>query len=334
LKVFSRFAKYGETRVTEGALVNCRLFSNLFIGIAICAFALADLSAQSLSANGVPVHTVVTVEPRKGSDMPDIHQEDVLVRQGKQRDTVTEWIPAQGDHAAMEFFILLDDGSNMTVGRQLDDIKKFILAQPESTKVGLAYMQNGTANIVQNLTSDHDAVSKALRLPLGSAGANGSPYFAISDLVKRWQPGAPRREVLMVSDGIDRYYGAGDYQDPYLDAAIEDAQRAGIIVSSIYTPGLGHFGHSYYQAYWGQLYMAKLSEKTAGESYYVGFNGPPVAFAPYLDELSARLSHQYLLTFLAQPPKKAGLQSVKITTEVSNADLVAPDRIYVPAAGQ
>ncbi len=143
--------------------------------------------------------------------------------------------------------------------------------------------------------------------------------------------GVPRREVLMISDGIDRYYGAGDYQDPYLDAAIDDAQRAGIIISSIYTPGLGHFGHSYYQTYWGQLYLAKLSEKTAGESYYVGFNGPPVAFAPYLDQLSARLTHQYLLTFLAQPPKKAGLQSVKIATEVSNADLVAPDRIYVPA---
>jgi hypothetical protein len=311
--------------------MNRRLFSYLYLGLAFCTFTLTNLSAQSLSANGIPVHTVVTVEPRKGSEMPVVHQEDVLVRQGKLRDTVTEWIPAQGDHAAMEFFVLLDDGSNMSIGSQLDDIKKFILAQPASTKIGLAYMQNGIANIVQNLTSDHDAVAKALRLPLGSPGVNGSPYFAIGDLAKRWPSDAPRREVLMVSDGIDRYYGAGDYQDPYLDAAIDDAQRAGIIISSIYTPGLGHFGHSYYQTYWGQLYLAKLSEKTAGESYYVGFNGPPVAFAPYLDQLSARLTHQYLLTFLAQPPKKAGLQSVKIATEVSNADLVAPDRIYVPA---
>jgi hypothetical protein len=318
----------------KGALMNCHLFSKICVSITFCIFGAANLSAQSLSANGVPVHTVVTVEPRKGSDMPEIHPEDVLVRQNKMRDTVTEWVPAQGDHAAMEFFILLDDGSNMTVGSQLDDIKKFISAQPASTKVGLAYMQNGTANIVQNPTSDHDMVAKALRLPLGTAGANGSPYFAISDLVKRWPAGALRREVLMVSDGIDRYYGAGDYQDPYLDAAIDDAQKAGIIISTIYTPGLGHFGHSYYQTYWGQLYMAKLSEKTAGEAYYTGLNGPPVAFAPYLDQLSSRLTHQYLLTFLAQPGKKSGLQPVKITTEVSNVDLIAPDKVYVPAGAQ
>jgi hypothetical protein len=310
-----------------------RLVFKISVGIAFCIFIVANLSAQS-SSDGIPVHTVVTVEPRRGSEMPVIHQEDVLVHQGKQRDTVTEWIPAQGDHAAMEFFVLLDDGSNMSVGSQLDDIRKFILAQPGSTKVGLAYMQNGIANVVQNLTTDHEAVARALRLPLGTAGVNGSPYFAISDLVKRWPAGAPRREALVVSDGIDRYYGAGDFEDPYLDAAIDDAQRAGIIFSFIYTPGLGHFGHSYYEAYWGQLYMAKLADKTAGEAYYIGFNGPPVAFAPYLDQLSNRLTHQYLLTFLAQPPKKAGLQAVKITTEVPNVDLVAPDKVYVPAARQ
>jgi hypothetical protein len=304
------------------------------IATVACIFAAINLPAQSTPSNGIPVHTVVTVEPRRGSEIPVINREDVLVNQGKQRDTVTEWIPAKGDHAGMEFFVLLDDGSNMTVGSQLDDIRKFILAQPPSTKIGLAYMQNGVANVVQNLTSDHDAVAKALRLPLGTAGANGSPYFAISDLVKRWPAGSPRREALVVSDGIDRYYGVGDFQDPYLDAAIDDAQRAGIIISFIYTPGLGHFGHSYYETYWGQLYMAKLAEKTAGEAYYVGFNGPPVAFAPYLDQLSNRLTHQYLLTFLAQPPKKAGLQRVKITTEVPNVDLVAPDEVYVPVASQ
>ena len=96
-------------------------------------------------------------------------------------------------HGVFFFFVLLDDGSNFTVGSQLDDIRKFILGQPDSTRIGLAYMQNGVARIVQNLTSDHDAVAKALRLPVGSGGANGSPYFALSDLVKHWPAGAPRR---------------------------------------------------------------------------------------------------------------------------------------------
>jgi hypothetical protein len=195
----------------------------------------------------------------------------------------------------------------------------------------VAYMQNGIARVAQDLTTDHTLVDKALRLPLGEAGANGSPYFSISDLVKRWPAGASRREVLMVSDGIDRYYGAGDWEDPYLNAAIEDAQRAGILVSALYTPGVGHFGHSYFQTYWGQLYMAKLAEETGGESYYIGMNGPPVSFAPYLDDARSRLTHQYLLTFLAKPPKKAGLRPVKISTEVPHVDLVAASSVYVPA---
>jgi len=133
----------------------------------------------------------------------------------------------------------------------------------------------------------------------------------------------------MASDGIDRYYGTGDLLDPYLDEAIENAQRAGIIVSAIYTPGVGHFGHSYWQAYWGQLYLAQLADKTGGEAYYIGFNGPPITFTPYLEDFARRLEHQYFLEFLAKPPKKAGLQQIKLRTEVRNVDLISADGVWV-----
>jgi hypothetical protein len=43
------------------------------------------------------------------------------------------------------------------------------------------------------------------------------------------------------------------------------------------------------------------------------------------------LNHQYLLSFLAKPEKKAGLRRVKVTTEVSNAEIVAAENVYVPA---
>jgi hypothetical protein len=302
----------------------------LTVSFIVCA--VSGLSAQAAAGNGVPVHTVVTVEARKGANPPLINREDVLVNEGKDRDPVTEWVPAQGDHGDLEFFILLDDGSNMTLGTELESIRQFIAAQPPTTKIGLAYMQNGIARVAANLTTDHDAVAKALRLPVGVAGANGSPYFSLTDLVKRWPAGAMRREVLMITDGIDRYYGSGDLEDPYLQSAIEDAQKAGIIVSAIYSPGIGHFGHSYYQTYWGQLYLSKVAEETGGEAYYIGMTGAPVSFNPFLQDLTNRLTHQYLLTFLAKPPKKAGLQRIKISTEVPNADLVAPQRIFVPAA--
>jgi hypothetical protein len=252
-----------------------------------------------------------------------------MVYEGKERDQVTDWVPAQGEHAALELFILLDDGSNASLGTQLQDLRKFIEAQPPTTLVGIAYMQNGVAKVEQAPTNDHAQAVKALRLPMGMRGANGSPYFSLPDLIKRWPPSKARREVFMVSDGIDLYYGSGDLNDPYVQEAIEAAQRAGILVSAIYSPGVGHFGHSYWQTYWGQLYLSELAEKTGGEGYYIGFNGPPVSFEPYLEDFARRLTNQYLLTFLAKPPKKAGLVPVKLRTEVKNADLISADRVYV-----
>lgn len=37
----------------------------------------------------------------------------------------------------------------------------------------------------------------------------------------------------------------------------------------------------------------------------------------------------HFLEFLAKPPKKAGLQPVKLRTEVSNVDLISADRVWV-----
>ncbi|MGO9087075.1 MAG: hypothetical protein ACLP6G_23835 [Terriglobales bacterium] len=284
---------------------------------------------QTAAATGVPAHLVVTVEPRKGPDTPVVNRDDVMVYEGKDRDTVTDWVPAQGEHAPLQLFLLLDDGSSTNLGSQLDDIRKFINAQPDSTKVGVAYMQNGIAQVVQNLTSDHALAAKSLRLPMGIGGANASPYFSLSDLIKRWPATTDRRAVLMVTDGIDRYYGIGDTLDPYLDGAIDDAVRGGIAVSAIYNPDAGHFGHSYWWNYWGQIYLSRLADETGGEGYYIGFTGPAVAFAPYLEDMTKRLTHQYLLTFLAKRPKKADWARVRLRTEVPNADLISAGRVWV-----
>jgi hypothetical protein len=233
----------------------------------------------------------------------------------------------------MEFFILLDDDSTTaTLGTQLGDIRQFILTQPSSTKIGVAYMRNGIAWIAQQPTSDHALAAKALRLPLAMASANGSPYFSLSDLVKRWPKSNSRREVLMISDGYDRYYGQNDLLDPYLDATINEAQRAGIVVSTLYNPGVGTYGRGSFSTYIGQVYLGQVADRTGGEAYYIGFNRPAVAFAPFLNDLSNRLKHQYLLSFLAEPEKKSGLEPVKLVSEVPNMELVAADRVYVRTA--
>ena len=287
--------------------------------------------AQAAPEAGTAVRLTVTAEPKHGNDVPVIQKNEVMVYEGKDRDQVVDWIPAQGDHSAQEVFILLDDSSSTNLGSQLDDIRKFIDGLPPTTLVGVAYMRNGTAEIVQNPSSDHAAAAKALRLPQGIAGANASPYFSLSDLAKRWPESKARHSVLMVSDGIDRYYGTGDLQDPYVDAAVDDCVRKDIVVSAIYEPGAGHFGHSYWQSYWGQLYLAQVADRTGGEAYYIGMTGAPVSFAPYLQDLSRRWQHQYLLSFIPKGEKKSGWRNVRLSSEVPNVDLISAGKVYVNA---
>src|SRR5580658_4974236 len=145
-----------------------------------------NLVAQDAPANGTTAQMVVSVEARHGNNPPDIDRADVMVYEGrdrdKDRDKVVDWVPAQGDHAGLELFILLDDSSSTSLDSQLNDIRQFITAQPPSTLVGVAYMQNGIARVEQNLTTDHTRAAKALRLPLGIRGVNGSPYFSLTDL--------------------------------------------------------------------------------------------------------------------------------------------------------
>ena len=295
-------------------------------------FAFSLAAAGQVTAPGAAVaRLVVTAVASHGSEVPAITRDDVIVREGKDHDKLLDWVAATGDHAGLELFLMIDESAGETLGSQLGDLRKFILAQPDSTKVGVAYMQNGTALVLQAPTADHQQAAKSLRLPMGVPGVNASPYFSLSDLIKKWPGSTNRREVLMITSGVDGYWGGGSPSDPYVDAAVADAQRAGVVVFSIYNPGAGHFGQSYYRTWYGQMFLSQLSDRTGGESFYTSFSGPAVSFTPFLEQLQQRLNHQYWLAFAPKPRKKAGLQPVKVTTEVSNAELMSADRAFVPA---
>jgi hypothetical protein len=196
-------------------------------------------------------------------------------------------------------------------------------------------MRNATVQIVQNFTTDHAAAANALRLPLGSAGAYGSPYLSAIDLMKRWPASDNRREVLMVTDGIDRARRGmgwrGLYTNPDVDSASEVAMRTGTIIHTIYAPPVGRRDRNYWETTNGQMSIAKLSDVTGGESFFLGLQ-QPVSFAPYLDQLRNTLNNQFLLSFSAQPGKKAQLQDVSINTEVAGVELASANAVWVPAA--
>lgn len=293
------------------------------------------MNAAETSNTPVPVRMTVTASVTNDKRMPEISQQDIVVKQGKQRLNVSEWIPAKGDNAGLDLFILIDDAANPSLGSQLDDLRAFINAQPSTTSVGVGYMRNATVQIAQNFTIDHAAAAKALRLPLGNVGAYGSPYLSVIDLMKRWPASDNRREVLMITDGIDRARRGiptrGLYINPDVDSASNVAMQTGTMIHTIYTPGVGRWHRNYWAATNGQLGIAKLSDVTGGESYFLGL-GTPVSFQPYLSQLQKALDNQYLLSFSAQAGKKAQLQNVTINTEVAGVDLGSADGVWVPAA--
>ena len=164
--------------------------------------------------------------------------------------------------------ILIDDSAAISLDTQLNDIRAFIQEQAPTTLVAVGYMQNGTVMVTQNFTQDHMAAAKSVRLSLGYFGAEASPYLSLSDFIKRWNadPAVPRREILMITSGIDTVY-MGVIMNPYVDASIKDAQCAGVVVYSIFTPSAGHFGHNFWRTSWGENFLSEISEQTGGESY-------------------------------------------------------------------
>jgi hypothetical protein len=282
-------------------------------GALIAAVILAGvLPARDIPTPGVPVSVIVTATGQKDAPAPQLTVDDVVVSQNRQHAQVTALEPLRGP-GGLQLWVLIDDGSSTNLGAQLADLKAFVLAQPASAQIGIGYMRNGSVQAAQALTADHQLAAKALRLPTAMPGISASPYLALMELIHKWPAGPAAREVLMISSGIDPLYGAGP-DDPYLSEAIDKTQRAGIVVYSIYYSGAGRAGRAYRQLFWGQNYLAQLSDQTGGFMYWLGTENP-VALSPYLDDLSARLNSQYLLTFLARPENKAGFQNVKVGTE-------------------
>ena len=156
---------------------------------------MAPAQAKSGPADDpVAVTTTVTASIRDGKRMPAINADDVVVKRGKDTLRVTEWVPAQGNRAGLDLFILIDDASDPKLGGQLDDLKEFINRQPASTVIGVGYMRNATVQIVQPFTRDHARAANALRMPLGNGGAFSSPYLLgrRSDEALAGESGSPR----------------------------------------------------------------------------------------------------------------------------------------------
>lgn len=301
---------------------------SVVLGVILLPAISSGAQKQPDASSGVPVSTVVTVLGPKFTAPPAIGKDDIVVREGDARRDVRDWIPAQGDKAGLELVILIDDADRMTVGKQFDDLTSFIKSLPSSTSVGIYYASNNTITTGSQITPDHDAAAKALRLPLGS-GVGASIYQSMMALIAGWPVNGARREVLLLADGFDRL--RRERYSPDVQTTVDRAQQAGVIIHSIFVNGTGTFGRARGAVNVAQGNLNTITTGTGGQAFFQGLQ-TPISFQPLLQQLDLVLKNQYFLVWNTNRSQKdkGELRGFKVTTERQNVQITAAQKVYVP----
>jgi len=289
------------------------------------AAAAVPLTSKAAATDAPVVTMTVTAVGKKDTQPPALKKEDVQLYEGKERVQVADW--KRGD--ALFLAVLIDDSLESNVANQWGDLKAFFMAQPENTYIAVAYARNGSATVAQDFTKDHALAGKALRLPLGNAGAFTSPYLTLQDWMKRWPETGERKSIILFSSGVDYFRGSFDPIDPDLDTTVARAQKQNINIWTIYIPDAGHVGRREFRVFNAQSNLSRLSEETGAESYYLGF-GMPVTLKPYFDEIQMHLNNQYLLSFVGNGGKKGKFERVRLVSEAPNVEFLVPSEVFLP----
>lgn len=288
-------------------------------------------SLAAWSQNTVPAQMVVTMGHHYGNEPTLLTANDLTVTQNHQPLTITGLIPLRGDRAGLELFILVDNCSSCEVGSKFDELRRFISAQPSTTSVGVAYIQDGQLQVALHPTQNRTQAIKALSPPGGSKPS--SPYDALADLIKGWKQGSPRRAVLMISTGLDpAVVNTQSPETKSTEAAVQAAERAEVTVYAIYHPS-AEYATDFSKLNEGQVQLAHVAYETGGEAYFLG-PGPLLSLGPFLTDINEHLANQYLLEFLAnRGDSQEELQEVEVKSKVPGVDFMTPDKIVIAESG-
>ncbi|HUB51674.1 MAG TPA: hypothetical protein VL986_05985 [Terracidiphilus sp.] len=306
-------------------------FAIAVTAVAGCLMTTVPAFASSENQQGQG-QAVITVLPAKNAAPATVSQQDLALKVNGKATDITGFEPLQGPNSRVELVIMIDDGARASLGNQMSDIANFIKTLPPNTAVTLGYMQNGQTQLTGPFTTNHEQVANTLRITNGIRGINGSPYFCLSSLAKNWpsHDTDARREVVMVTDGVDYYEPYYNPDDPYVLAAINDATRAHVIVYSIYWTNTGRFDRTMLANYAGQNLLQEVTDATGGNSYWLGM-GNPVTLVPYFDDIKQRLNHQYELSFMAPFNGRYDLANFRL--KVNNGTRIAAPQQVVVAPG-
>ncbi len=221
--------------------------------------------------------------------------------------------------------VLIQDDLVSSVSNEIRGIAAFIRKLPPGSRVMVAYLSSGSLRVRQKFTGDLERAAKSLRIPLSSAA--GSPYnpFALTrDALKRFesQP-VGRRAVLLLSDGIDLsrgYTNSTPGTSVDLQRTVNEAQRLGVAVHSIFAPSVGSGDLTLVTN--GQGSLNRLSEETGGRAFFNGMSAP-LSLDQFLREVDSLLSRQFALTYLSTHPDK-GFHKVRVVAGMAEGEIIYP----------
>jgi len=303
--------------------------------LAATLLAATSLTATAQQEGPTPTQTLVTVDSKTPSV---VTLDQISARVNNHETSLTSFNPVTPN--GLQVALLIDDGLRTSVGTQLNDIRDFILHLRPGTEIFVGYMQDGrVASPQRGFSTDYAAVAQHVRLPLGARGINASPYFCLTDFIKRW-PGAPEtsedipaatgkaRVVLMLTNGVDPYNGSVspmNQDSPYVAEAATSAQRAGVPVYSIYYSDAGVRGNL--ASLSGQSYLQQVADATGGQSFFQG-TWSPVSLTPFLNQFQRALAETYIATFPAVAKDPKTLVPLKLSTKLHGTKLHAPSEVH------
>ncbi len=294
--------------------------------VSMAALAAVPVSVVAQVEGPRPTQVLIRAESKTDAGL-GLQPSSVQMEIGNKQVQLSNLRPLTGPGAQkVEIALLIDDGLRSNFGVQLQDIESFVQTTVSpNVAIGVGFMQNGRAEFPKGFSTDAEVATKAIRLPLSSAGISGSPYFVVSDLTKHWPTtGNAARVILMITNGIDYYNGSVsplNQNSPYVDSAIRDAQRAGIPVYSIFYGRREVNGNL--SSFSGQSYLEQVAQGTGAIAFVQGTINP-VSLKPYFNQFNRALKQSYVATFDLSNRKP---ERLKVSTTVPDVKLKAQGEI-------
>jgi hypothetical protein len=191
--------------------------------------------------------------------------------------------------------VLIQDDLVSRVGNELRETADFIRALPAGSQVMVGYIRSGSLQVRQPFTTDLEAASRSLRVPVGSTSVSPyNPYVQVRDALKRFPAGGENRNaLLLVSDGLDTSRGfdfSSSVDSIDLNRAVREAKSRGVAVYSFYAPSAGLTSTNGLAVSFGQSALNRVSDETGGRAFFQGTDF--VTFNAYFDRLTKTINEQ------------------------------------------